>query len=59
MEIKNKLTVIRGEGREGQQGKEGEGSSQGTWTRTRGHRLSLGASVGQGRGEQWKEWILL
>ena len=41
MEIKNKLTVTRGEGGGDQQGKEGEGSSQETcikdpWTKTTG-----------------------
>ena len=59
MEIKNKLTVTRGE-REGTNGGKGEGASQGTfvkdpWTKTMGEGGS-GGWVGQRRviGEKWK-----
>ena len=60
MEIRNKLTVTRGERGEGRgmTGKEEEGSSQGTcikdpWTRTmRGGGLTVGGG-GKDRGEQW------
>ena len=52
MEIKNKLTVTRGEREGGQWGKEGEGSSQGTfvkdpWTKTTGAGLNVGGEVGR------------
>ena len=48
MEIKNKLAVTRGEGREGKWGTEGKGSSQGTcikdpWKWTTGWGLTEGA----------------
>ena len=42
MEIKNKLTVTRGEWGGELQGKEGQGSSQGTCKRTKGQRQQGG-----------------
>ena len=53
IEPETKLTVTRGEGKEGKQEKEGEGSSQGTcmkdpWTWTTGWGLIVGAGMGGG-----------
>ena len=60
MEIKNKLTVTRGEGEGNKRGKR-EGSSQGTctkdaWIKTMVGRTDCGRGGGQGRGEQWGKW---
>ena len=57
MEIKNKLTITRGEGGGGLWEREGEGSSEETCakdprTTTMGWRFSLGGGVGWGRGKQ-------
>ena len=56
METRNRLTVTRGKGGE-KQGKEGEGTSQGTCmndpqTWTMGWGLTVGAGDGLGRGGQ-------
>ena len=52
MEIKNKLTPVRGEG--GEDNRERRGTcTEDPWTRTMERGLSLGTQVGQGRGDQW------
>ena len=54
MDIKNKLTVTRGEERGGNGGKVGDGASQGTcikWTKTTGWGLTVGAGVWGSAGE--------
>ena len=61
MKIKNKLTVTRVEEEEGQWGKEGEGSRQGTcikdlWTKTSGGEglnVGRGGGAGDSNGGKW------
>ena len=58
LEIKNKLDSDQKGVVWGYQGKDGEGSSQGTckkdpWTRTVVGRIDCGRGCEQGRGEQW------
>ena len=58
MEIKNKVTVTRGEGEH--RGKKGKGQvkdpwTKDPWTRSVGWGLSLGVLVGQGRENNGRE----